>query len=150
MDVPPQKKINKDESPQASYGQRTASNPQGGEMEISVANSTALTVLLPLQSLILRLISIIIGWMIGEAEGRKDRKIISWRHICLSLGEHSSQTGEYIHENIPPLGDQLIYRGEGNVITRYGFQNIRGTNIDQCFEISAETCVISEMGANSQ
>ena len=41
MDVPPKKKINKDESPQASYGQRTASNPQGGEMEISVANSTA-------------------------------------------------------------------------------------------------------------
>ncbi len=52
--------------------------------------------------------------------------------------------------NIPPAGDTLIDRHDNDGYTRFGFQNIRGSNIDSGLEIATEIDNMINLGVDIQ
>ena len=68
----------------------------------------------------------------------------------MRLREYSAQANVCIHANIAPAGDPLVPRHHNDGITRSGYQNIRGSDIDSGLEIATEVDTMHDIGSDVQ
>ena len=66
------------------------------------------------------------------------------------LREGGIETGISRYENIKPSGDHMPPRYDGDNLTRLGFQNVRGTDINRGFQVPTETTSLIDHGADLQ
>lgn len=66
------------------------------------------------------------------------------------LYEHDTITTTCTHKNINPTGDPLVERIDGDGITRFGFQNIRGSDLNSGLEVATEIDMMLELEVDVQ
>ena len=66
------------------------------------------------------------------------------------LREYSSEANVCIHTNIEPAGDPLVPRVHNDGLTRSGYQNIRGSDLDSGLEVATEVDTMYEIGSDIQ
>ena len=71
-----------------------------------------------------------------------------WRKT--KIYEHSERESRVRYPNIPPHGDPITPRYKGDGIIRFGFQNVRGTSINEGLETAEEIEVKDYLGVNVQ
>jgi hypothetical protein len=66
------------------------------------------------------------------------------------LREGGIETGINRYENIKPSGDPMPSRFEGDNLSRFGFQNVRGTDMNRGFQVPTEIDSFIKHGADVQ
>ena len=82
----------------------------------------------------------------GKVTTEEGRKEVRWRQT--RLREYTPDADTCKHPNIPPCGDPMAPRRDGDGILRVSFQNARGTTLTGGLEIPYEIDALDELGIN--
>ena len=75
-----------------------------------------------------------------------NRRSKRWRQQRL----HELNIDKKRYENIDPSGDPMPERINGDGIIRYGYQNIRGSEMNRGLQLATEVDMMADLGVNVQ